>query len=90
MTELEKEIKEQVHAWQGEGPKSSYKAKQCYRGLQQGQAGCRALKRPGKILHRFTTTLLINDENVGEIWNTWHAQWGKGKTQAFGTAIGIP
>lgn len=28
--------------------------------LQQGQAGCRPLKRPVKLLHRFTTTLLNN------------------------------
>lgn len=93
MPELEKEIKEQVHARRERGRRALIRQNNAREGLQKGRAGCRALKRPVKLLHRFTTTLLNKDEsfsNAGQIWNTWHARWGKEKTRAFGSAIGIP
>lgn len=92
MPELEKEIKEQVHARRKRG-RALIRQNNAREGLQKGQAGCRVLKRPVKLLHMFTTTLLNKNErfsNAGQIWNSWHARWGKGKTQAFGSAIGIP
>lgn len=93
MPELEKEIKEQVHAWRERGRRTLIRQSNAREGLQKGQAGCRALKRPVKLLHRFTTTLLNKDgsfSNAGQIWNPWHTRWGKRKTQAFGSATGIP
>lgn len=75
MPELEKEIKEQVHARRERGRRALIRQNNAREGLQKGRAGCRALKRPVKLLHRFTTTLLNKDEsfsNAGQIWNTWH------------------
>lgn len=92
MAELEKEIKEQVHARRKRG-RALIRQNNAREGLQKGQAGRRVLKRPVKLLHMFTTTLLNKNErfsNAGQIWNSWHARWGKGKTRAFGSAIGIP
>lgn len=86
MPELEKEIKEQVHARRKRG-RALIRQNNAREGLQKGQAGHRVLKRPVKLLHMFTTTLLNKNErfsNAGQIWNSWHARWGKGKTRAFG------
>lgn len=93
MPELKKETKEQVHDRRERGRRVLIRQNNARQGLQKGQAGCRALKRPVKLLHGFTTTLLNKDESCsheGQIWNTWHSRWGKGKTQAFGSAMGIP
>lgn len=57
MPELEKEIKEQVCARRKRGRGALIRQNDVRGGLQKGQAGCRALKRLGKLLYGFTTTL---------------------------------
>lgn len=73
MPELEKEIKEQVCARRERGRGALVRRNDAREGLQKGQAGCRALKRLGKLQYRFTTTLLNKDgsfSDAGQIWNT--------------------
>lgn len=72
MPELEKEIKEQVLAWRERGRGAFIRQNDVREGLQKGQAGYRALKRLGKLLYGFTTTLLKKDtsfSNARQIWN---------------------
>lgn len=49
-----------MHAGREKGQRALTRQNNAGGGLQQGQAGCRPLKRPVKLLHRFTTTSLNN------------------------------
>lgn len=72
MPELQKEIKEQVCPRRERDSRALIRQNDVSGGLQKGQAGCRALKRPGKLLYRYTTTLLNKDGSFStaeQIWN---------------------